>query len=663
LPARRLHADLSVMPHRYLTNRIQFLLERMVLRGAHYRLLVIAMLIGLLSLAAGTVVYLFSAGVDGGFGAAVWWAFLRLSDPGYLGDDEGTLLRFVSTLLTVLGYVVFLGALVAIMTQWLNERMRRLEAGLTPIAERGHVLIIGWTNRTPTIVQELVMSGSRMRRFLELRGARSLRIAILADDVTTRLGVELRDRLGRLWNERQVILRTGSPLRLEHLQRVDFVHAAAVIMPAADFTEGGPDQADTRTVKTLLSMASHPQLEDVTQLPLVVAEVFDSRRIEIARRAYAGPVEILASDAIVSRLLAQTVRHPGLSGIFGELLTHHRGNEVYVRECSVLEGRRFGELAPCFHDAIVIGIVRRVGETFTPLLNPDPATTLLPDDRLAFVARGYAATEPREPEPGPGPPERVTPIPAATPERPLRVLILGWSHKVAALLREFDSYTDERFAIDIVSTTSAGKRKSALERNGVRLERIQVSHVEADFAVPEVLERVDVTGYDSIVLAGSDRLGSGEESDARTIMGYLLLRDILPDDGGTAVVVELLDPGNVPLIRRRSTEVLVTPLIVSHMLAQVALRRELRAVFDELFGPGGAEIVFRKPAEYGIEGRHLTFRDIAGAALRCGEIALGVRAGGGRAEHLVTLNPPRDQEWTLSSGDEVVALTTYGAGS
>jgi ion channel POLLUX/CASTOR len=647
------------MPHRYVTNRLQFLLERMVLRGAHYRLLVIAMLIGLLSLVAGSVVHVFRAGVDGGLGSAVWWAFLRLSDPGYLGDDEGTLLRFVSTLLTVLGYVVFLGALVAIMTQWLHERMRRLEAGLTPIAQRGHVLIIGWTNRTPTIVQELVMSGARVRRFLELRGARTLRIAILADEVTSQLGVELRDRLGRAWNERQVILRTGSPLRLEHLQRVDFVHAAAVIMPASDFVEGGPDQADTRTVKTLLSMASHPQLDDVADLPLVVAEVFDSRRTEIARRAYGGPIEILASDAIVSRLLAQTVRHPGLSHIFGELLTHGRGNEIYVRECAELAGLAFAELPPRFDDAVVIGIVRRDGESFRPLLNPDPATTLRADDRLAFVARSYGATAPAAPAWEADASARSSPIPPAVPDQPLRVLVLGWSHKVAALLREFDSYTDERFAIDIVSTTATGRRQTVLERTGVRLQRIAVHHVEADFAVPDVLDRVDVTGYDNIVIAGSDRLGSGEESDARTIMGYLLLRDILPEQGGADVVVELLDAGNAPLIRRRTTEVIISPLVLSHMLAQVALRRELSAVFEELFGPAGAEILMRRPAEYGLDGSTASFRDIADVARRHGEIALGVRARGAGAGF--ELNPPRSREWTFAADDQIAVLTTGSA--
>ncbi|MCL1478216.1 MAG: hypothetical protein MH219_12130 [Marinobacter sp.] len=62
-------------------------------------------------------------------GAAVWWAFLRLTDPGYLGDDIGAWQRFVSTLLTVSGYVVFMGTLVAILTRWLIAKMEELERG------------------------------------------------------------------------------------------------------------------------------------------------------------------------------------------------------------------------------------------------------------------------------------------------------------------------------------------------------------------------------------------------------------------------------------------------------------------------------------------------------------------------------------------------------
>ena len=60
--------------------------------------------------------------------------------------------RTVSTVVTVLGYVLFLGLLIAILTQWLNETIAKLEAGVTPIALSDHVVILGWTHRVPTIV-------------------------------------------------------------------------------------------------------------------------------------------------------------------------------------------------------------------------------------------------------------------------------------------------------------------------------------------------------------------------------------------------------------------------------------------------------------------------------------------------------------------------------
>jgi ion channel POLLUX/CASTOR len=644
------------MPTR-VADRVKFLLERLVLRGAHYRLLVIAALIGLLSVVAGAVVWAFGAGPAGGLPSAVWWAFLRLSDPGYLGDDEGTLLRFVSTILTVLGYVVFLGALVAIMTQWLHQRMRDLESGLTPIAQRDHVLIVGWTNRTPTIVQELVLSGPRVRRFLQLRGARSLRIAILAEEVTTQLGVELRERLGALWDARQIILRSGSPLRLDHLHRVDFLNASAVILPSEDHAPGGPEHADSRTVKTLLSMANHPRVAEPAALPLAVAEIFDSNRVDIARHAYGGPIEILASEAITSRLLAQNVRHRGLSHVYGELLTHGRGNEIYVRGANELEGRAFAEVPCRFEQAVVLGLVRADGDSFHPLLNPPRQTLLQRGDRIVLAARSYAATEPNAGTPLPV--EAARPLARPQPDEPLRVLLLGWSHKVPALLREFDSYTDERFVIDIVSTQSAGARAHALARHDVQLQRVELRQIEGDYASATLLARIDPSAYDNIVLLGSARFETGEESDARTIMGYLVLRDMLPQHGGPGVLIELLDAGNVPLFRHRRGEVIVSPMILSHMLAQVALRRELRPVFDELFGPGGAEIVFRRPADFGVAGAHVSFSDIERAAATRAEIALGVRIVGSRRDGGISLNPPREQRWTLEPDDEIVSLTTY----
>jgi hypothetical protein len=173
-------------------NRLQFELERIVLRGARYQFVIIAVLICLVSLIAGMLVFSFTSTFEA-YGESAWWAFLRLSDPGYLGDDKGLLLQAVSTIVTVLGYVLFMGALIAIMTQWLQGTMRKLENGLTPLALNDHILILGWTNRTATIVRELVLSEGRVRRFLKRIGAKNLHIVILAEEVTTALPLELKE--------------------------------------------------------------------------------------------------------------------------------------------------------------------------------------------------------------------------------------------------------------------------------------------------------------------------------------------------------------------------------------------------------------------------------------------------------------------------------------
>ena len=116
---------------------------------------------------------------------------------------------------------------------------------------------------TPSIVDDLVRSESRVERFLKRTGSRSLRIVILSENTSPELRHELELHLGREWDERQIIFRSGTPLRSEHLARVDFLHAAAIILPGADLSPGGNDTADVRTIKTLMSIATdHPHPSD-----------------------------------------------------------------------------------------------------------------------------------------------------------------------------------------------------------------------------------------------------------------------------------------------------------------------------------------------------------------------------------------------------------------
>lgn len=634
-------------------DRLHFGLERLVLRGLGYRLLLAASIVAVVALVAAGLVLLLDAGFSEP-GEAVWWAFLRLTDPGYLGDDEGVARRSVSTVVTVLGYVLFLGLLIAILTQWLNDMIRKLESGLTPVAVSDHVIVLGWTHRTPTIVSELLSTRGRLQRFLQSRGARDLRIVIMAEHVDGDLVRKLRERLGRLWSDQQVLLRSGTPLRVDHLERVGFRDAAVLILPGADFGERKPETVDAETVKTLMAVSENAS-ESGAAPPLAVAELYDGRRALVARQAYGGDSEILATDEIISRLIAQSVRQRGLCSVFSELLTLHAGNALYVRRFEDQAGAKFRDLRGAFPKAILLGKVCS-GEQ-GPALNPDPETVLEAEDLLVLVARSFEDCVP-------GATRRAS-VSASTaaPSRPApeerRVLILGWSRKAPALLGEFERYGGNALEIDVVSSTPLEERESAMARRGPGEPSGRVRQIQAGYTAPGVLEDLEPQRYDNIVLLASEQLAEEEQADATTVFAYLMLRGLLPEGGPRPrLFIELMDEENEFLFRREHEDVIVSPTLVGYLLSQVALRRELAAIFAELSRPWGAQIVLQPALEYLATRGPVRFEDLECAAAARGEIALGLRRAQGPAADLA-LNPDRDAEWTLARGDEVVVLASY----
>ena len=221
-----------------------------------------------------------------------------------------------------------------------------------------------------------------------------------------------------------------------------------------------------------------------------------------------------------------------------------------------------------------------------------------------------------------------------------------------------------------MSQVSASKREKRIAVEALPASQLEIRQLEFDYTVPAYLESVDPAAYDNVVLVASERLKPGAESDARAILGYLLLREMMGTEKEVSpVLVELTDPSNADLFENRHGEIIVSPLIVSHMLARVALRRELRAVFDELFSASGCEILFRQIGGDGLaellcqspdHAGEFIFADLQRAADSMGEIAIGIRrAGQTRTPHGgVELNPGRSKRLQLNDDDELVVITT-----
>ena len=644
-----------------LRDTLKYRLERFVLSGTPGRLALMGGLVALLSVLAGLAAMWADPTLKKP-GEAIWWAFLRLTDPGYLGDDKGGAKRFISTMLTILGLAVFVGGLVAIVAQWLNETVRRLERGLTPVSLEDHVVILGWTDRTIGIVRELVRSQERARRFLQLRHRRHLELVVLARELDAAKLHEFKTLLGEDWDDRLVTLRSGTPLRNEHLARVDFLRAAAIVLPGADFGQGA-EAVDTRTVKTILAIDHAAREVERAELPVLIAELYDSRKIAVARRAYRGHIELLASDRVTGSLMAQNTRHRNLSHIYRELLDQE-GNELYVRTLPELAGQRFHALPSLFPWAVPIGVVRsgdRPGR-WRDQLCPPLDYRLAEDDYLVFICEAFSHCEPLTAEPEVDAP--LEPLVYTEREPPTRrVLVLGWSHMLAALLEGFDGFERQRHEVHVLSTVEMGVRARQMRGYDLNLENVTVHHHAGDYTLLSDLRRVQPASFDHIILLASDWVGSAEESDARTIVGFLLLGELLgalPEGAHRPeILVELTDESNQELIDGMGAEILVSAVLEGHMLAQITLRRELRVVFDALFGSSMPMFDLRPVRTYeGLVGRELTFGQLQTEGRRWGEIVIGVRqrVAAGVPGAGVVLNPDRSSSWRLTGGDDLVVL-------
>lgn len=632
-----------------LLDRLKYVLERQLIKGAGYQLLVVMLIISTLSLLGGVLVL--RDGDFGGLSEAMWWAFLRMTDPGYLGDDSGTWKRVVSTLLTIAGYVLFMGTLVAIMTQWLLARWRDLERGLTPVSMKHHLVVLGWSNRTIPLVRELVSTRGRMQRFLQLHGAKRLRLVIMDDDITVEQHHTLRRDAVIAPRLADIVLRSGSPMNIEHLVRASCNTAAAVILPSAFQGPQPLVNADVETVKALMSIRSQAH---GGPLPYVVAELQDVRHTGVARRAYPGDLEIITGDAYVSRLLAQTVRRPGLSMVFRELMTQSPGQKLYVRQFPKLVDKAPSELRRSFKQAVFCGILRVLPGGAARLLIAEHER-LGETDHVVLLAGDYTDTEPSKPN---APPAAIGQ--AVAPEKlpyQQRLLILGWNRKIPMFLRELVTYEHEGFAVDVVSTMSIAAREDALQETLAGQNRVQCRQLHADYTLESALRPLEPARYDRILLLGSDRVQSGAEADARTMVGYLCLENILSDQPRhPPIILELNDAYNEALMVHNDSEVILSPILVSHLLAQVALRRELKLVYDELFTVGGPDVQFRSvPKEW--LGRTVPTRAMADVLWQQGDVLLGVfHEREADQPATVDMNLSAASEWVLAPRDRLIVI-------
>lgn len=634
--------------------RLRYRLERLFVRETAGQLTIILFLVALATLIGMSAQFfgLFSEEnmnvasipreIDSGFWDTLWWTLQRVL---YLSRLEtvygGTLVIVIyAVFLTLIGMVVF-ATVLSLVTTVIANTTESLRKGDTLVKERGHVLVLGWNNKVLGVLRQLaqLQPGCRvvllsMREVDDVQDA--LRVAGIGKEPLT------------------IILRSGDPSRLAELERVAFEQAASIIvMSPTDTAEGA--SGDSEVIKIVLQLVNYDKWAR-TEAALV-AEVAQERNYELAEIASKGRVQLVSSSTVISKVIVQSMRNPGLVDVYRELLDR-TGNNITVANIKMCADQELGQVSYGFSDAVPIGVAwdeKRDGRVVHKTgLNPEPDYPIADDEKLVLLSRGLHAKFKL-----PSESYQSTTARDGTPRvrLPQKVLLIGWNDNIFDILMELDAHSERGTEVTILSAVPERDARRRVEDSIERhLDNLRLHFIEGDSVQAIAYQELSLGDFQSIAVLAD--VSAGEtDVDARTLRTMLRLDDELKTAGKRPhLVLELLVRTAQELVNQLCVDdVIISSVAVSAQLAQISQQVELGPIYRELLSAGGVEISLRPADDYVEPGRACRFADLMFAAQQKQEIALGLRTANGNGGKL-WLNPDRAETWELSDQDRVVVL-------
>ncbi|MEO1248083.1 MAG: hypothetical protein AAFX56_20590 [Pseudomonadota bacterium] len=582
--------------------------------------------------------------------------FLEITDPGNMAQDIYSNAAYkIFAILAGIAGIVMLSALIAFITTALDQKIYELKRGRSKVIETDHTLILGWNEQRITeILRELILANE---------SESDACVVILADRDKEEMDDVLRLRVPELVTTR-LVTRSGDVSSLTNLDMVSLESASSVIILASCEETDSDDlksSSDAKAIQTVLAtMGNADDDEDFS----VIVEIFNPTHRDIVRSSFPEHVVTVNTSDILAKLLVQTSRSVGLSVVYNEILSFD-GCEIYFYDTE-WGGASFGEIGYRFPDGVPMGI--RDGDG-TITMNPPPDRLLEPTDEILIVADDDSTIE-LVAEPVATPADLEIPDTRQEPGRE-RELMIGWTFKSAAIVREFADYVIEGSEVHVMLKSPTDAQVEEIRVLDEELEDIDVQLVVKDCLDIEDLMSVRPFEYDNIIiLAGTssdDGATDASRVDSENIVAMLLLRRIFSqypaESHNTKLITEILDSQNDELVAKAGVkDVIISNRLVSMIMAQISESRDIEKVYDDIFQEDGSEIYLKPAHLYFAElPAEATFADMMGLAQKRGEICIGVKKksleNSKDDNNGVQLIPEKNTRFELQAEDSLVVLS------
>ncbi|HMQ79738.1 MAG TPA: TrkA C-terminal domain-containing protein [Ignavibacteria bacterium] len=571
------------------------------------------------------------------FVEASWKSLMRTLDPGTMGGDTGWGFRIIMLGVT-LGGIFIVSTLIGVLASGISNKLDELRKGHSFVVEKGHTLILGWSEKIFPIISELLIANENQKNPV---------IVILGHPDKVAMEDEIKSRMPDTKNTR-VICRSGSTIDLNDLEIVNPHDSRSIII----LTQDGNDP-DISVIKTILALTNNPNRR--SEPYHIVAEISDNKNKEVAEMIASGEVTLVHTEDLISRVIAQSCRQSGLSVVYTELLDFD-GDEIYFEEEPGLVGKTFKDAVMSYEDSTIIGIRKKDGRI---TINPPMDTKFESGDKVVAISKdddtiklsGSTSAEINTAAISSGMPQK------AEVEH---TLILGWNSKACSIARELDNYLPAGSTLTVVAEGDGINVQVKELSSKIKNQKIDLK--EGNICDRTLLDSLRLEQFNHIILLCYSDIMPEQEADSKTLITLLHLRNIEEKTGHDFTIVsEMMDIRNKELAEvTEADDFIISNKLISLMLSQLSENKDLKAVFDDLFDADGSEIYVKPATDYVNAGTPVNFYTLCESAARKGEIAIGYRINefshNVDKAYGVSVNPKKSDMVTFTDKDKLIVI-------
>jgi ion channel POLLUX/CASTOR len=571
-----------------------------------------------------------------GFIEAAWGSLMRTLDPGTMGGDTGWGFR-LTMLGVTLGGIFIVSTLIGVLASGISNKLDELRKGHSFVVEKGHTLILGWSEKIFPIISELLIANANQKNPV---------IVVLAAKDKVEMEDMLSSKIPDTRNTR-IICRNGSTIDLNDIEIVNPHDTKSIIILSPEDNE-----PDISVIKTILALTNNPKRKGNSYH--IVAEISDNKNKEVAEMIGNNEVTLVHSEDLISRVIAQTCRQSGLSIVYTELLDFD-GAEIYFQEEPGLAGKTFKEAVMSYEESAIIGLRYKDGKI---QVNPPMDTVMQSGDMVIAISEDDDTIKLA------GKPQDIdTSAFAAGADKKAETentLILGWNRRACSIMKELDNYLAEGSSVTVVAQGEDSKKE--IKEAEIILKNQSLKFIEGNISDRELLDSLALEQFNHIILLCYSDSMPEAEADSKTLITLLHLRNIEQKTGHDfSIVSEMMDIRNKELAEvTEADDFIISNKLISLMLSQLSENAELKAVFDDLFDADGSEIYVKPVSNYIQPGKNINFYTIAEAACRKGEIAIGYRIDAYSHKpdkaYGVVVNPKKSAAVTFAEKDKVIVI-------